>query len=109
MAIKQHFPTPSLMLITAKWPEISIQQGCGSVLKTKFSAYKARPGKVLSVFRVVFFEWTTVGSGLFIMNNFQNTLNLNFRLLKMPKKLSILFVVVIRIRSLIAQSFRLYL
>ena len=65
------------MLITAKWPEISIQQGCGSVLKTKFSAYKARPGKVLSVFRVVFFEWTTVGSGLFIMNNFQNTLNLN--------------------------------
>ena len=102
MAIKQHFPTPSLILITAKWPEISIQQG----VHTKLNL---RPGKVLSVFRVVFFEWTTVGSGLFIMNNFQNTLNLNFRLLKMSKKLSILFVVVIRIRSLIAQSFRLYL
>ena len=32
MAIKQHFPTPSLMLITAKWPEISIQQGVYSKL-----------------------------------------------------------------------------
>ena len=32
MAIQQYFPAPCWMLISAQWAEISIQQGCGSVL-----------------------------------------------------------------------------
>ena len=32
MGIKQYFPAPYWILISAQWPDISIQQDCRSVL-----------------------------------------------------------------------------
>ena len=84
MAIKQHFPTPSLMLITAKWPEISIQQGCGSVLKTKFSAYKRGLERFYQFFGWYFLNGLQWALGYLSWITFKtHWILIKFRLLKM--------------------------